>query len=606
MQKSLLEYFIRGSELWRHRTNMLVVALAWCLTVSLLAMLIVQFSLAVVLFSKHERSVFYYNRVAAVESAVGLGGSKLFVRSFSVADVPSVRLTPAEVVKVTDKFYNENLQVSAWVILLLSLSTAAFVFRFSYRFMQRFGKDKSTDTFLRGAELVPPEEVADRVNADGDVSRYTFAGLPIPKSAVVQNFLITGAVGKGKSQLFFDLMRQVAAARKKAIVWDLKGEFCEEFYRPGKDVILNIFDERNPGWDFFSEIDRETDFDQIAYSLCPDPEDGSNESAKYFAGAARTIFSWCARSFWIDGEHDTKSLISFILKASDQELFDKLEGTPAAAYIRPDVPKANQAIRSTLSEAIKYLAYLPASSFSLRKWVLSADDSWLFMTSDPTVIDMIRPIVSLWMDLAIRATASLPRTSEDRLWIFLDEVFSLKHLPVLSNSVTEMRAYGVVHVIGMQNVGQATKMFGREISQVIRSCLQNFAVMAVAEEETAESYSKLLGQQELNENSESTSFGAAPSRDGSGIQVGRKEKRIVLASELMRLPNLQGFVKIAGDFPVSKVAFAYMFPKKNNPGFLFRPDLRMRRPEAKQVQSADQVPVESVGDKASVYSDLNL
>lgn len=606
MKKSPLEYFIRGSEMWRHRTHMFSVAVVWCFSLALVAALLFQYCTALVVFSEHERAVFYYNRIASAQTAVGLGKSRLLERTFVVHGVEPARLAPSQIAFVTDSFYRTELQFRGWLILLAALLAGVAAFRFAVLGHLGFGLKKSTDDFLRGAELVAPEVVAARVTDGGNASRYTFAGVPIPTSAVVQNFLVTGAVGKGKSQLFFALMRQVAAAKKKAIVWDLKGEFCEEFYRPGKDVILNIFDDRSPGWDFFAEIDRDTDFDQIAYSLCPDPENSNDESAKYFAGAARTIFAWSARSFWKEGEHDTQALIRFLLSGTDQELFDRLTGTPAAAYIRPDVPKANQAIRSTLSEAIKYLAYLPASGFSIRQWVSSEDDSWLFLTSDPSVIDMIKPIVSLWLDLAIRASATLPRTSEDRLWLFLDELAALKHVSVLPNSVTEMRAYGVVHVIGMQNVAQAVKMFGKEVSQVIRSCLQNYAVMAVADEETAESYSKLLGAQELYEGSESTSFGAVSSRDGSSVQTGRKEKRIVLPSELMRLPDLEGFVKVAGDFPVARVKFPYMFPKKNQPGFRYREDLRVRKPVANGgalPPSEAEAPAHSGADS---YSDLKF
>lgn len=608
MKKSPLEYFIRGSELWRHRTQMFSVAVVWCLSLSLLAAILCQYIFALVVFSENERAVFYYNRIASIQTTVGLGRHQVFERNFTIDGVTPVRLAPVDIAYVTKTFYQNELQVRAWIVFLASLLSAAVAFRFAVRGHLSFGKNKSKDEFLRGAELVSPELVAELVLGCGSVSQYTFAGIPIPTSAVVQNFLITGAVGKGKSQLFFALMRQVAKAKKKAIVWDLKGEFCEEFYRPGKDTILNIFDDRSPGWDFFAEIERETDFDQIAYSLCPNPENSSDESAKYFAGAARTIFAWSARAFWNDGEHDTQALIKFLLSGTDQQLFEKLNGTPAAAYIRPDVPKANQAIRSTLSEAIKYLAYLPASGFSIRQWVLSDDDSWLFLTADASVIDMIKPIISLWLDLAIRASATLPRTSEDRLWLFLDELAALTHIPVLPNSVTEMRAYGVVHVIGMQNVAQAVKMFGREVSQVIRSCLQNYAVMAVADEETAESYSKLLGAQELYEGSESTSFGAVSSRDGSSIQTGRKEKRIVLPSELMRLPNLEGFVKVAGDYPVARVKFPYMFPQKNQPGFRYRDDLRVKKPvmktDASIVSAGDGVP--SAEPSSDSYSDLKF
>ena len=131
----------------------------------------------------------------------------------------------------------------------------------------------------------------------------------------------------------------------------------------------------------------------------------------------------------------------------------------------------------------------------------------------------------MYTDIAIRAAMAGERHREDKLWIFLDELASLRSLPILKDSLTEARKYGVVHVIGLQNVAQLKQNFGDNIAQVLRSNLQNYLVLRVADEDTQESYSKLLGSKEIDENNESLSFGANSSKDGSGVQTARREMR---------------------------------------------------------------------------------
>jgi len=572
---SKLEYLIRGSELWGHQLSMLAKAFGHCATVALLVFMAVQVALPFLAFSSRDRTIYFYNRVAAIESTVGLGWNGLLARNLKVDGQEYGVLRPEKILQATKLRFDDALAFRAGLINLVSLMSAAAVFAYLLRFYRRFGVKESEDIFLRGARLVSPEDLSAEVQKKA-VSPYQICGIPLPANMEMRNFLITGSQGSGKTVVFYDLMDQVFARKKKAIIYDKKGEYTAMYYRPEQDFILNVFDDRAVGWALFSEISLETDFDQIAHSLCPDPED-KNSTALYFAAGARALFAEAARHFWNSGKYSTRDLVNFLLTSTPKDLFDALKGTPAAAFIDPNAAEQAGGVLSTLTAAIGCLKFVKDGSFSVRDWVERDGDSRLFINSNESVQDVLRPVTAMWLDLAIRHIMTLDLVFEDRIWLFLDELASLKQVPIIPRSVTETRAYGAVHVIGLQNEAQSRTMFGKDPAQTFRGNLQTILVLRVTDEETAEAYSKLLSVQELDEKSDGKSFGVAPSRDGSNIQTGRKEKRIVLASEIQTLDDCEGFLRIVGNYPVARVKYQRRDRVPTQPDFCPRDDLKLSR-----------------------------
>ncbi|MGM7375642.1 type IV secretion system DNA-binding domain-containing protein, partial [Acinetobacter baumannii] len=72
----------------------------------------------------------------------------------------------------------------------------------------------------------------------------------------------------------------------------------------------------------------------------------------------------------------------------------------------------------------------------------------------------------------------------------------------------------------------------------------------VNENETAKRMSEILGQMEVAEKNMSRSMGVNDSRDGDSFITQRRERFIVLPSEIMKLPDLTGYLRVPGDYPV--------------------------------------------------------
>lgn len=601
--KSKSDYFIRGSEVWHSKLAMGLKSVGWIALSALAAGWLTVFVWLLIFFNSAERTVFWYYRLASVETFVNLGWVPVLARRIELPGVESVVLLPYALVQVTHDLYDKTFGVTWGGALIAGAIVAGLAAVKLSRFYTKFGQDRGENEFLRGTELVDGETLTKLVEKSPEgVGPYTIAGVPIPAGVEMRNICAMGAMGTGKSQLMLDLADQVFERRRKAIIWDKTGEFTKLYYRPGKDVILNPFDQRYPGWNIFSEIKMEYEFEQISHSICPDPEK-ANANSVYFASGARAVISSVLRKLWKEGRRTTAEAVEVLLTLSPAEIAEYLKGTDAAMFVSVDAAEQALGVMSTLVSAIQFLKHVPDGKFSIREWVQRDDDSRLFITSHETVHDVLRPLVAAYLDMAIRATMGREETREDRLWVWLDELASLGNIPVLKISLTEARRYGVVHVIGLHNMAQLRAIYGNDIAQTQRSNLQTYVVGRVSDEETQEAMSKLLGVQEVDEQNEGLSFGTAASRDGSSVQSARRELRIVLPSEVKMLPDCEGFLQLAGAYPVARVNWAHRPREHKESSYLVREDLRLvdtvespatTEPLAKPEQSAKPFRIESL------------
>jgi type IV conjugative transfer system coupling protein TraD len=589
-RQSEFEHWLRGAEVFRHRVGMSLVAVGVAFLVALVVASLVTFASFFVLLSPTERAVAGYYLPARAFDIVGLGNVRLLSRNVEIAGERLSKLTPSEVVVVLAKPFAATVGVKGWLLWLVWLSSFGATPVVMMRAWTGFGRRLGQDEFRRGAQVIDPEKLADRVRKERG-SNYSLAGVPIPRGVEMRNVLITGAMGTGKSVAMLDLAEQVAAMGRKMVIYDKVGEFTEVFYRHGKDIILNPFDQRTAAWNVFSEVRAIYDYDVLAAALIHDSKNAS-ANEQFFKAGARALFAALLRVLQREGRTQTHILADTILRTPAEELAQMVQGTPAEAFITPKAAQQAGGVVAELVAALIALQYLQEGDFSIREWVVRDDDSRLFITSHESIHDAIRPLISMWIEIALRAAMARERTSEDRVWVFLDELPSLGTLTILKQSLVEARKYGVVHVVGLQNIAQLRDAFGKDVTQVLRSNLQNYLVLRVADEETAEAYSKLLGSFEQDERDEGLSFGLSSARDGSSQQISRKEVRLVMPAELQHLPDCTGYVQVAGDWPLTRVTYA---PKKREVvavGFLERLDLAVSHESSPGAGDPEQIAAE--------------
>ena len=87
--------------------------------------------------------------------------------------------------------------------------------------------------------------------------------IPLSDNLLSSHLLFLGGIGTGKTNAIFQLVTQLRASmtdRDVMLIFDTKGDFHKEFYRPGDPVISN--DSKATGtsrvdyWNLFREIGR--------------------------------------------------------------------------------------------------------------------------------------------------------------------------------------------------------------------------------------------------------------------------------------------------------------------------------------------------------------
>lgn len=570
-RQSTIDQFIRGGDVFRNRFSMFFASAGLGLLIGCCAAVAITYGFFRLAFSGEQQAIVTYYIPARAFDVLGLGKLSILSRQVEIAGIRVGRLRPTEIVVALAKPFSQYVEWKSWLMFLVFLSSYGVSTLAILKGWLRYGAALGKDEFRRGAQQVEVDELASMIRARHPVI-FEFAGVPVPRGHEMRNFLATGAMGSGKSVALLGLADQVARAGRKMVVYDKVGEFTEAYFRPGIDLILNPFDSRSVTWNVFREIRAIYDYDMLAAALIHDArEQAGNE--QFFKAGARALFSAVLQALYREGRRQTHDLADAILKTPAEELAAMVQGTPAEAFITPKAAQQAGGVVAELVGALVALQYIGEGGFSIREWMARDDDSRLFITSHESIHDAIRPLVGMWIEIALRAAMARERTREDRVWVFLDELPSIGNLSILKQSLVEARKYGVVHVIGLQNIAQMRETFGRDVAQTLRSNLQNFLVLRVADEDTAESYSKLLGSFEQDELDEGLSFGPASSRDGSSQQTSRKEVRLVMPAELQRLPDCAGYVQIAGAWPLAKVTYRPTSRAVVAQGFVERADL---------------------------------
>lgn len=438
------------------------------------------------------------------------------------------------------------------------------------------GKEIKEDKYIRGAKLVSAEKLKGEIVEKHGVSDLTLGDFPLPTGFSKKHTLISGTTGAGKSTALTHLLKAIRARGDRAVVYDKKGEFVEMFYRDGVDHILNPADSRSHQWTPWEEMASPFDADWIAETLLPSSNSNSG-SEKFFTSAARAVVSAALQNLYLDGP---KSLLSLLRATAwnDLELLKELvAGTPAATYFNEDNERTLESIRSTIVDGVRPLRLLKEENkkgfFSIRDWIAegdepNADDSWLFLPVRESEIEIQKPLISTWIQAAAKGLMARGVNNERTLWIVVDELPSLKKIPALSMLMAEGRGFGAAVVLGIQEINQLEEEFGKNTSKTILGLCSTQFHFRLNNADTAEWVSKVLGEAEREEVDEDLNYSADDIRDGVRVSSKRQNRKIVLPSEIMDLPDLSCFVKIWGVESKARIDIPFLRLPKIADGFI--------------------------------------
>jgi type IV conjugative transfer system coupling protein TraD len=425
------------------------------------------------------------------------------------------------------------------------------------RFIYTAGQGHKKDEHIRGGLLVDSDQLnkalADWRNDNQEPNgKMALLDITLPKKFEPAHMLIAGDPGTGKSNLLRKSLTSIREAGQRAIIYDRSGDFVKNFYRPGIDKILNPLDSRSAQWDIFKECQKEHEFYQLALSFIPEVK----TSDPFWTAAARIIFA----SMAIKESHNLlpsiDQLVYNMLNLPLDEMIEHCQDTDAQAIVTEGGEKMAISIRGVLVTYVRALKYLNSDtveSFSINQWTQDdSTDSWIFITSNKSIHETIKPLITSWLDIATSSILSLEPNQDRRIWLVIDELPTLNKIPSIQTTPAESRKYGGCFIIGFQNYPQLLDIYGKNGTDALCGSCSTAVIFRCNEPSFAEWASKQLGRAEIIETSESISYGVNEIRDGVNLGKQRKERAIVLPTELQNLPDLQGYIKLGRGFPVAK------------------------------------------------------
>lgn len=398
--------------------------------------------------------------------------------------------------------------------------------------------------------------------------QISLCGVKVPQELEPLHFLIAGTTGAGKSQAIKEMVASAVARGDRLIMVDPNGDYYAAFGKDD-DVILNPFDQRSPGWSIFNELRSPFDCERYARSVVPD---GKGDLAEW-NGYAQFLVRETLRKLYGQGCRETDILFRFISQLTSEDLGKYLADTPAAGLFgsNPD----NNTIGSTRFIATRYLGahkHPQPGSFSIREWLETATGN-LYITWREDMADALRPLISTWFDVLITSTLSMPVHGTPRpMWFVCDELGSLEQLSSLEAGLTKGRKHGARFLCGIQSTAQLDGIYGKEKATTLRSCYRNALFLNIpnSDPQTAEELSRGIGEiQELRKEVSRTIGFKSNSRSVSRRQVTEK---LILPSQLHDLPNLEGYLCLAGEYPISKVRVPPIYYAPQAEAFIARPE----------------------------------
>ena len=170
----------------------------------------------------------------------------------------------------------------------------------------------------------------------------------------------------------------------------------------------------------------------------------------------------------------------------------------------------------------------------------------------------LRGLISTWLEIAVNAMLSLSQSDGRRIWVILDEFPTLHQVPSLQPGLAESRQFGGCFVLGVQVASALRDLYGRNGAETISGLCGTRVVLAAPDRDTAQWSADSLGRSEIEEVAKGYSHGANTIRDGVSLTPRRELRSLALPSEIMRLPNLHGYLKFPGPLPVASIRLKYV------------------------------------------------
>ena len=373
--------------------------------------------------------------------------------------------------------------------------------------------------------------------------------LRIPKAKEAQHIAIIGDTGTGKSTLIRQFLQQVSDRKESAIVYDPACEFIQRFYdsasrrrivlEPTGRALPLLGTGRGAAPQGGSQGDRSfplpADQRQKGRVLHGDPAEDLRPPPDLRADAAA--------AGGVDVESRRRST-------------SRVKGTELEQIIAKGAQQQRAGVLASLGLIADSLRMLPTKeqtggrTWSATRWS-EKREGWIFITSQATEREALRPLHSLWIDLLVLRLLTSPTEEQRPVWFVLDELASLQRLPQLSTALTENRKSKNPLILGFQGKAQLETIYGH-LAEVMLSQPATKIFLRTTEPNASKWVSDTIGEIEIERMRETHMHGT---REGKSFTIDRQTEPLVMRSEISGLADRHAFLKLGNN--VARFDFSY-------------------------------------------------
>lgn len=427
-----------------------------------------------------------------------------------------------------------------------------FIFRIFGVFGMRFNPIGTDDSHNRGAKIDSVQSVNKLIDKAKKAHRLNLGGLYIPQEIEGRNFVFAGSPGSGKTQGIMTMLDQLSHYPDRAFIADPSGQFYKRYLQPDS-VLFNPFDSRSVDWSPLAEMDGVWSADTMAKSLIPDGEGSAQEWNSY----AQTLLSAILKHLYEadDSIATNGELFRLCCIASTEELQVVTAGEPASTLCAEGNEKMLGSVRAILGTYVQSVKYLNPETgkqgFSFSKHVKTGK-GWVFLSYEQQQLKSIKPLIACAIDVVSLAILSLqPDLNRQKIWIVSDEFPLLGRIQNLEILATNGRKHGSVIMLGFQDQGQIEASYGKLGAGTLLNCIGTQCILRCTDQKTASYWAEHAGKQEITRTNQSGGTSGQNRNDGWSQTV--TQEHIYMPSEIQNFKDLNGFINLAGDYPLVPV-----------------------------------------------------
>ena len=450
---------------------------------------------------------------------------------------------------------------------------------------------------IRGPWLVSENEIRKRIRKDNLVVSIPLSeSVRMPVKDEIMNSLVSGAPGVGKTMFLSRVFETIRKRNCKIVCHDFKGDYVKRFYNPERDLIFNPLDRRSVQWRVANEIQNILDLQAVSHSLIP----MSFGEGKFWNDGSREVFSGLLRYLYMKNRNRNQDIWQ-VVSSTDSEIKKMLleaDAKAGAKYIEDASSKQALGILATMMQYVSCFEYLPddcnENTFSLSGWLTDNKGGAIFITNYADCQDILRPILSLMIDLLARRLLSLPDDLDNRVFFLLDEFPELQSLSSIERLLTTARSKGGSVWIGIQDISQVRKRYGHEGAQTILNSCGTSIIFRSPDPDTGEYFSRRIGECEYEKYASNFSISPEDIGDRQQMTLHNVRERLVSPAEIQHMQNLESYVSMVGrDVFKCRIRFKPYSPRHES--FILRPGMNIeawlpKQPKPNDLQG-EQVPM---------------